>query len=281
MAIESYFFNAVKNDGVYDRVYNSEDFCNYLNLLVGNGVFPNPSTNLQVRSANNGMDVIVGAGSGWINGHKMVNTADMVLTVPAADVVLNRIDRVVFYVDHDTRTMGIAIKTGTIANSPVAPSLQQDSSRFELSLATISVNKQVTAITDSLITDTRGNTSVCGWVSGLIDQIDSTTLFLQFQDAFNTWFSGVKTQFEAGKLFKKLEGIYTTQTANESSFNVLTYIPTYSFAYDILEVYINGIHLTGNDYTISNNTVTLEVPIEKAGAVIDFVVYKSVDPDNE
>ena len=28
MAIESYFFNAVESGGVYDRVYNSEDFCN-------------------------------------------------------------------------------------------------------------------------------------------------------------------------------------------------------------------------------------------------------------
>lgn len=278
MAIESYFFNAVENDGVYDRVYNSEDFCNYFNLLVGNGVFPNPSTNLQVRSANDGMDIIVGAGSGWINGHKMVNTADMVLTVPAADVVLNRIDRVIFYVDYGQRTMGIEIKEGTPAAEAQAQPLQQDTSRYELALATIKVIKQTTTITNSLITDTRGS-NLCGWVSGLIDQIDSSTLFQQFQDAFETWFDGVQNQFVAGKQFKKLEGIYTTEAAGEASFNVLTYIPTYSFAYDILEVYINGIHLTGNDYTISNNTVTLEVPIEEAGAVVDFVVYKSVDPE--
>ena len=41
-------------------------------------------------------------------------------------------------------------------------------------------------------------------------------------------------------------------------------------------MYINGIHLTGNEYSMSNGTVTLVTPIEEAGAVIDFVVYKSV-----
>lgn len=278
MAIESYFFNAVESDGVYDRVYNSEDFCNYLDLLVGNGVFPNPSTNLQVRSANDGMKIVVGAGSGWINGHKMINTADLALIVPASDVVLNRVDRVIFFVDYVQRTMGIEIKEGTPAADARAKPLQQDSSRFELSLATIIVKKQTSAITDSLISDTRGS-NLCPWVSGLIDQIDASTLFQQFQDAFNTWFTDAKEQFQAGKQFKKLEGIHVTTQPNESSFNVLTYVPHYSFAYDILEVYINGIHLTGNDYTLSNSYVNLEIPIEEVGAVVDFVVYKSVDND--
>ena len=87
MAINSYFFNAVLNDGVYDRVYNADDMTSYLDLLVGNGVFPNPSTQLQVR-AGTGMNVIVGAGSGWINGHKMVNTADYAYTLrTSADIV--------------------------------------------------------------------------------------------------------------------------------------------------------------------------------------------------
>ena len=89
----------------------------------------------------------------------------------------------------------------------------------------------------------------------------------------------MQSQFTAGKLFKKLEGIAVTQTDGVTAFNVLDYVPTYSFVYDILEIYINGIHLNGNEYTLSNNTVTLETPIEKKGAVITFVVYKSIDPD--
>lgn len=279
MAIQSYFFNAVETEGVYDRLYNAEDFTSYLNLLVGNGVFPNPSTMLQVR-ASSGMNVIVGAGSGWINGHKMVNTADMTLEVSASDVLLNRIDAVIFYVDFNARDMGIEIKTGTLAASPVAPTLQRDNSRYEMCLAQIQVNKQITSITTAMITDTRGNSNLCGYVQGLIQQMDTTTLFDQWQAAFDAWFTEAKEQFQQGKLFKKYEGIHVTTVANEVSFNVQTYVPPYSFVYDILEIYINGIHLNMNEYTISNNTVTLETPIEEPGATVTFVVYKSVDTSN-
>lgn len=278
MAIEGYFFNAIENDGSYDRVYNAEDVTSYLNQLVGNGVFPNPSTQLQVR-AGTGMNVIVGAGSGWIDGHKMVNTADTTLSVSSSDVLLNRIDRVVFYVDYDARAMGIQVKTGTLAATPSAPALVRTSSRYEMSLATITVNKQITAITAGMITDTRGDSTVCGFVQGLIQQVDTSTLWTQQQAQFDDWFDGVQSQFEEGKLFKKFEGIFTTTQANMASFTVTDYVPSYSFAYDILEIFINGFHLNSNEYTLSNNTVTLEIPIEEAGAVIDIVVYKSVDPD--
>ena len=281
MAIEGYFFNAVENDGVYDRVYNAEDVTSYLNQIVGDGVFPNPSTQLQVR-ASSGMNVIVGAGSGWINGHKMINTADMTLTLDASDALLDRADAVIFFVDYDEREMGIAVKKGALGSAAVVPpALTRNSSRYEMCLAYIAVPSQITAITAAQITDTRGNSSLCGYVQGLIQQVDTETLWTQQQDQFDTWFEGVQSQFEAGKLFKKLEGIFTTATANFASFSVTDYVPTYSFAYDILEIYINGFHLNANEYTLSNNTVTLEVPIEEAGAVIDIIVYKSVDTDNE
>lgn len=280
MAIKSYFFNAVQSGGSYDRVYNAEDVTSYLDLLVGNGVFPTPSTQLQVR-ASSGMNVVVGAGSGWINGHKMINTADLTLEISESDVILNRIDAVVFYADFNSRSMGISVKTGTVAQNPVAPTMQRDNTRFELCLAQISVAKQIEAITDAMITDTRGNSDLCGYVQGLIQQLDSTTLFAQFQAAFDEWFQDAKEQFQAGKVFKKREGIYTTQTANEASFDVTQFIPQYAYQYDILEVFINGLHLNGNEYTLSNSTVTLETPIEEAGAVVTFVVYQSVDNENE
>ena len=276
MAIQSYFFNAVLNDGTYDRVYNAEDVTSYLDLLVGNGVFPNPSTMLQVR-AGSGMNVIVGAGAGWINGHKLINTADLTLPVAASDVILNRIDDVIFYVDFNAREMGIEIKQGTLANSPVAPTLQRDTSRYEMCLARIKVNKQISAIKASMITDTRGNSNLCGFVQGLVQQADTTTLFESWQNGFETWFEAIQSQFEQGKVFKRLEGQVTTTQANQATFNVLTYVPDYAFAYDTLDVYINGLHLNGNEYTLSNAVVTLATPIHKAGAVVTFVVYKSVD----
>jgi len=276
MAIQSYFFNAVKDGDTYDRIYNAEDVTSYLDLLVSNGVFPNPSTNLQVR-ASTGMNVIVGAGSGWINGHKMINTADMSVSIAASDVQLNRIDAVIFYVDLSTRSMGIEVKTGTPAATPAAPALVRTNQRYELCLAQISVNKQITAIKASMITDTRSNTSLCGWVTGLIREIDSTTLFDQWQDDFDTWFEDVKDTLSTATLLRKFEGNYTTVTANESEFNVQTYVPQYAYALDILEVRINGLTLNSNEYSRNGNMVTLVTPIAETGVPVSFAVYKSVD----
>lgn len=278
MAIKGYFFNAIYDGEAYDRVYNAEDMTSYLNELVGNGVFPTPSSQLQVR-AGTGMQVIVAAGSGWINGHKIVNTADMTLNITTSDVILDRIDAVIFYADLDTREMGIAVKTGTAAASPVAPTLTRSASRYEMALAHVKVGKQITAITDAMITDTRGNSELCGYVQGLIQQMDTSTMFAQWQAQFNEWMNSVSTQFDAFKQFKKLEGIYTTTQEGEDTFTVSSLVPSYSFAYDILEIYINGIHLTGNEYTLTNGVVTLSTAIEKPGAVIDFVVYHLENPD--
>lgn len=276
MAINSYFFNAVLSDGVYDRIYNAEDVTSYLDLLVGNGVFPNPSTNLQVR-ASTGMNVIVGAGAGWINGHKMVNTADLTLAIDAADVVLNRIDNVIFFVDLTTRTMGIEVLKGTAASTPVAPTLTRTANRYEMCLAQIAVNKQTAAITATMITDTRGNSDLCGFVQGLIQQLDTTTLFQQWQAGFDDWFDEVKDELSTATLLRKFEGNYVTVTANESVFNVQTYVPQYAYALDVLEVRINGLTLTTNEYTRVGNVVTLVTPISEVGTPISFTVYKSVD----
>lgn len=91
MAINYYFFNAVESGGVYDRTYNADDLCGWLDKIVGTGVFANPSTNLQVAAVS-GMNIKVRPGSAWIFGHKMDVDADVSLTISAADVALDRID---------------------------------------------------------------------------------------------------------------------------------------------------------------------------------------------
>lgn len=276
MAIESYFFNAIKSGDTYDRVYNAQDMTDYLKQLVGNGVFPTPSTQLQVR-ASLGMNVIVGAGSGWINGHKMVNTVDMSLSISASDVLLDRIDAVIFYVDWSTRSMGIEVLEGTPASSPVAPTLTRTDSRYEMCLAQIAVAKQTTAITASMITDTRGNSNLCGYVAGLIQQLDTTGLFQQFESGFNDWFDQVKDTLASATLLQKLEQVFTTTSATVTSFDVTNYIPSYKYSIDILEIYIDGLRLDDNEYSMDHSTVTLTTPISHSGTEVALVVYKSID----
>lgn len=274
MSIKSYFFNAVQSGGAYDRLYNAEDVTSYLDLLVGNGVFPNPSTMLQVQPGA-GMNVIVKAGAGWINGHKMINTADMTLSIDASDVLLDRIDRIIFYVDLRERDMGIIVKKGTPSSSARPPALTRNDQRYEMALASVSVGKQVTAINTAMIRDTRGDSSVCGYVQGLIQQVDTTNLFRQYDAAFWAWFNEIQEEAASVAAIRKYEAVYTTATAGEHTFNVKTLIPEYGHVLDILEVRINGLTLSADEYTVSGDSVTLTTPIDATGTPISFVVYKT------
>lgn len=172
---KSYFFNSVNGD----RKYDTKDWANYFNKFITNGVFPNPSTNLQVM-AGDGMNVIVKAGSAWINGYCYENTSDYTLTIEAADGVLNRIDRIVIRLDTIGRAISAVVKKGTFASTPIAPSLQRDADAYELGIADVSITKGVVSISQVNISDLRLNTSLCGVVNSLI-QVDTTTLFAQYE----------------------------------------------------------------------------------------------------
>lgn len=287
MAISGYFFNALKTGDTYDRMYNAEDVTRYLDKIVGSGVFPTPSTQLQVMAAGN-MGITVQPGQGWIDGHKMINSAALPLTIGASDVLLNRVDRVIFYVDHDTREMGIEVKRGTSATTPVAPELVRDVDRWEMSLATVYVAKGVTAIRQADITDTRGDSNVCGWVAGLIQQIDTTTLWNQWNDAgqqamtdnqaaWSAWFDQVKEELASATLLQKLEHVFTTSTATLTTFTVTDYIPSFKYSIDILEVYVSGLRLNEDEYTQNGATITLATPVTHSGTKVELVVYKSID----
>ncbi|MHB8036172.1 hypothetical protein CF069_20160 [Clostridium botulinum] len=232
---KSFVFNSINGD----RRYKAEDFASYFASFIGDGVFPNPSTGLQVID-NNDMSVAVQAGKGWIKGYFYQNTDDFILKVDVADSLLNRIDRVVLRLDYNKRAVNLFIKKGTFASSPVAPLLQRDADIYELGLADIYVRAGVISIIQSNITDLRLNKELCGIVHGTIDQVDTTTIFNQYlewyknitgkteqelqnikgnlETDFLLWFDGIKETLSedvAGNLLnlinKNKDSIYTVQ----------------------------------------------------------------------
>lgn len=183
MAITSGFHNSINGD----RKYGADFFALFFGTLIANGVFPNPSTGLQV-AANSNMTTSVKAGKGWINGYFIVNDGDYVLKHDNADGLLKRIDRVVMKLNHVKREIEVLIKKGTFASSPVAPTLQRDADAYELALADVLINNGATQITQANITDQRLNSTVCGIVHGTVNQVDTTTIFNQYQ----AWFNDIK-----------------------------------------------------------------------------------------
>lgn len=181
---KSSFFNSVSGD----RTYKAEDWANYFASIIGNGVFPLPSTGLQVV-VDEGMNIKVKAGKAWINGYFYNNTTDLTVTIATADGVLNRIDRIVVRWDLTNRTITAETKSSTASASPSAPALQRDADIYELCLADVYVAAGVTAITGSAITDQRLNTSLCGVVAGVVNTIDTTAFNTQLQ----AWFTEYQT----------------------------------------------------------------------------------------
>lgn len=169
MAIRSGFFNSVGGD----RLYDAARFAEYFAAFIGSGVFSDPTTSLQIQ-ADTGMNVKVKSGKAWISGYIMINDADYTEAIPT-EAVLNRIDRLVVRLHYANRTMTIVRKAGTAASSPVAPSVTRDANMYELSLATIQINAGTSAITSGMITDTRSDSNVCGFVSSTITNIPYMT----------------------------------------------------------------------------------------------------------
>lgn len=285
MAIKYGFFNSRLVDGVQDRLYNALDITNYFDKLIGNGVFVDPANSLQIV-ASSGLQVKCKPGKGWIDGFYITNDADLPITLDTADVTLNRIDRIVFRLDKTNRNLSIVVKKGTAATSPTAPVLIRTTEIKEYSLATIYVAKQTTTITQAQITDTRMDSNVCGKVACLIDQIDTSDLYSQWQDAylryyeqstqnFNTWFEEIKDTLSTAIKLQQYESSYTTIADNTT--NIPINIANYTWGVDILEVYINGMRIVEPaDYTSDANKIILKKAVSK-GAVINFVVLKNVD----
>lgn len=180
------FFDAHLSGEEYDRVYLAQHFAAYFASFIANGVFAEHSNQLQVTEmAAPQMQVGVERGQGWINGYWYENTDTLYLPVDIADGVLNRIDSVVLRLGFSERNMWLAVKKGTPAVNPIAPEVTRTADYYELQLATISIPASSIKITQAQITDTRMNQDVCGWVTGVVKQLDTTTLFNQFESYFD------------------------------------------------------------------------------------------------
>ena len=209
MAQECAFFNAELNGEEYDRVYLAETFAAYFASFIGNGVYYGSLEELEVLDQDTpDMTVQVLSGQGWINGYWYRNTSAYNLTISAADGTLNRIDRIILRWDHEARDMYLMVLRGTASLNPTAPDITRDSDYYDLVLANITVAAGVTTITQSAIEDVRANSTVCGWVTGVVEQIDLTDLYIQwstffnefkedYAEAFSTWSTEKREEYEA------------------------------------------------------------------------------------
>lgn len=185
--MRSWCFDSVATevDGVitYDREYGSSDFREVMRKLVGDGVYADPANNMQVV-AGGGLSVVVQPGYCWIKGALgIVDDAEtLTLDVSASgrtDLIVARFD-----LSLASRDIHLQVVKGTEGSS-AAPELTRNDSTYDLQLARVRLGANSENITFSAITDTRFDSSVCGIVTGVIDQINASGLFSQYESVFN------------------------------------------------------------------------------------------------
>lgn len=285
-AVHCGFFDAINSD----RTYSADEMNRPYKRVISNGVFatPNgtPSTDLQV-TASSGMNIICKKGEGLFGDKWFENPSGIAITVPSNTGTVPRIDSVIVQVD--TRTSGrvgnIVHRTGTPASSPVPPAINQVEGVKEYRLANIRVNAGVSAITQSMITDRRGS-SDCPWVTSLIYQVDTSTLYDQWQAAYAEYFEEEKAVWDAwyAQLTEDLDVSMTldrhvnTVTTTAQTTGTIPIGLAYNHNTDILEVYINGLRaIEGTHYVVVDGDTSIQVENQlDIGQTVTFVVMRSV-----
>lgn len=262
------FFNAVSND----RVYEAETFNTFFEgLISSNGIFEGVGEGFVVSPSGSGRVLNVGTGKAMVNSCWVRNNSTETITISGAHTTFNRYDMITLKWDSTNRLITLALTEGTPATQAVKPQPKRTLTEWEIVLAYVYSPANTTALTAANIEDCRYDTSLCGVITGLVKQVDTTTLYNQYaakfaeieaqllswenqqKTAFDTWYAALTDELQVNTYIKRNTYNFTTEARR-------TYIDLpASLAYttnDLLDVFANGILLVQNvDYTIQKNEV--------------------------
>ena len=268
MALTSGFFNS-KN---HDRLYDATQISTLFEGLINDGVYQGVGHIFKV-SASNGMNVTVDTGRAWFNNTWTRNDALIVLTVPTAEQVLKRIDAVVLEVNSlDTvRNNTIKIVKGTPASNPSKPSLTKNDDIHQYPLAYITVDPNVTVITQQKIQNAVG-TSACPFVTGIIDTLDIDDLIAQWSSEFNVLFAELEEMISQAASQTIIDGSVTrAKLAQDALYSPIRMVQSDS---NVVSSDVGGTIRTGG--SASAITVTLTQAVSHAmpvGTEIAFLPW--------
>ena len=277
------FFDSV--DG--DRKYNAGQMSEYFKGLIGDGVYESVGDAFVVE-AGSGMKVTVGSGRAVIDCKWLDNDSDANVDISAADLSHPRYTSVVLRLDYANRLMEIGTIDGTPAATPTKPERTWSDSIKELVIADIYVPAGAIQISNTNISDQRSS-SRCGWVTGLITQLDISNLYQQWVALFNDYYQTMEEEFEEwfDMLTEQLNvSTYIrkfTKNVTLESGSVDNHIPLDMTNYtynpnDVIKVYINGLYgVQGVDWSLntSEDPVEIDTAVTADGTEVCIEVLKS------
>lgn len=204
MSFASGFFNSVD----HDRLYDATDISRLFDGLIRDGIFASIGDCMVVKQSNQ-MNVTVGTGRAWFNHTWSYNDALYPVTIPPSEILMDRIDAVVLEINsvESVRANSIKLIKGTPSSTPTKPALTNTKEVHQYPLAYVTVGKEVTSIRQADIENCVG-TSVCPFVTGILEVISIEQLIPQWKDIlnrfveentanFNTWMNGEKQNYQA------------------------------------------------------------------------------------
>ena len=269
------FDSTVTEDGngnpVYSRAYSADALAKFIATLLSNGAFCAQNATCLKVLAGTGMNVSVQPGKCNINGRLGNEETTRTISFQASDSSLDRIDTVVCRLNLGIAALNVDLYVveGTAASTPAAPSLTRNASIFELGLANVFVPHGSTSITQERITDTRLDSARCGAVVVLLDEVDLTGFFTQFQAALD----GYQTEFETW--FALIQDTLDGYTAG----NLLNLINKHKAKNAVITLAVADWTLTGGVYlqTESVAIVPANCAIHVAPAWASRVAYNDAE----
>lgn len=258
MSLTYGFYNSVD----HDRVYDATQFGSIFDGVINDGVFQNIGELFEVIP-NEGMEVFVGTGRAWFNGTWTLNDTKYNLELSPSHPVFSRIDAVVLEVNQEsaTRANSIKIVEGDMSSTPQRPTLVDDEFVHQHPLAYITIQPNVTEITEADIQNVIGvEEEGCPFVTGILEVNSVDYLYSQWQASFETWFDHMKGQLDedaAGHLQNEIDNLNIilegTLLAGETT---ITFTSNSITDDSLLDLYSKNVMISPTETYSENGSVT-------------------------
>lgn len=191
MSVTSGFFDSINGD----RKYSAEQMSSIFDGIVTDGIFQNIGDAFRVQSVSN-LDITIGIGRSWFKHTWVYNDSILRLTLPPANVLLDRIDAVVIEVNHEqgVRAGSIKVIQGTPSSTPSRPVMAREVLVQQYPLCYIFRAPNSQAITQANITNAVG-TSECPYITGILQTQNIDNIVAQWTAQFNEWNSAKRREF--------------------------------------------------------------------------------------
>lgn len=269
MAETSGFFDATWDDTVQNPEtgelgdwvprYLVKEFTDYFSLFVGNGVFISPVNQCKVIPGT-GLSVVVSEGWAFINGMWYHNSSQKQINLVSNQTNNNRVDSIRLRYSEASKSILALSFTGDT-------NIVRGEATYDLKLADVIVPPFAVEVSAANITDARPDETVCGFVKGLLEVVDTADLFSQYQAMFDEWFDDVKDQLTgdlAVSITLQLQEVLTVSNATNQ----------------MVEDFTDSYYYTSEKYLVFTNKVC-EIADAKVTANSLIDVYFTADTIEE